>query len=65
MGLVSQEPVLFACSIADNISYGKEDATREEVGGGGESEAFSTVLCAVESLQYSTLCMISCYEVSV
>ena len=64
---MSQEPVLFACSISDNISYGKEDATREEVGGGGGGggEAFSTALCAVESLQYSTLCMISCYEVSV
>ena len=31
IGLVSQEPVLFACSIADNITYGKEDATKEEV----------------------------------
>ena len=31
IGLVSQEPVLFACSIADNITYGKEDTTKEEV----------------------------------
>lgn len=31
IGLVSQEPVLFACSIADNIRYGKEDSTMEEV----------------------------------
>ena len=31
IGLVSQEPVLFACSIADNITYGKKDATKEEV----------------------------------
>lgn len=31
IGFVSQEPVLFACSIADNISYGREDATMEEV----------------------------------
>ena len=31
IGLVSQEPVLFACSIADNIRYGKEDASMEEV----------------------------------
>lgn len=31
IGFVSQEPVLFACSIADNISYGREDATKEEV----------------------------------
>ncbi|XP_010271028.1 PREDICTED: ABC transporter B family member 21-like [Nelumbo nucifera] len=31
IGLVSQESVLFACSIKDNIAYGKEDATIEEV----------------------------------
>ena len=33
IGLVSQEPVLFACSIRDNIGYGKDGATQEEVGG--------------------------------
>lgn len=31
IGLVSQEPVLFACSIRDNIAYGKDDATQAEV----------------------------------
>eukprot|EP01132_Coremiostelium_polycephalum_P002116 gene2116-2605_t len=31
IGLVSQEPVLFATSIAENIRYGKEDATQEEI----------------------------------
>lgn len=31
MGLVSQEPVLFSGSILENISYGKDGATREEV----------------------------------
>ncbi|KAI4383199.1 hypothetical protein MLD38_009066 [Melastoma candidum] len=31
IGLVSQEPVLFACSIKDNIAYGKEGATHEEI----------------------------------
>ncbi|XP_062097770.1 ABC transporter B family member 11-like [Humulus lupulus] len=31
IGLVSQEPVLFACSIKENISYGKEGATLEEI----------------------------------
>jgi len=31
IGLVSQEPVLFASSIKDNIAYGKEDATIEEI----------------------------------
>lgn len=31
IGLVSQEPVLFSSSIKDNILYGKDDASIEEV----------------------------------
>ncbi|ETW04341.1 hypothetical protein H310_04637 [Aphanomyces invadans] len=31
VGLVGQEPSLFSCSIADNIRYGKPDATLEDV----------------------------------
>ena len=31
IGVVSQEPVLFSGSIADNISYGKPNATRSEI----------------------------------
>jgi ATP-binding cassette subfamily B (MDR/TAP) protein 1 len=31
LGLVSQEPQLFATTIAENIRYGKEDATLEEI----------------------------------
>lgn len=31
MSLVSQEPLLFMTSIKDNITYGKEDATLEEI----------------------------------
>jgi ABC-type multidrug transport system fused ATPase/permease subunit len=31
IGVVSQEPILFAASIADNIRYGRPDATQEEV----------------------------------
>ena len=31
MGLVSQEPVLFASTIAENISYGRDSATQSEV----------------------------------
>ena len=31
IGVVSQEPVLFDTTIAENILYGKEDATQEEV----------------------------------
>ena len=31
MGMVSQEPALFATSIKENILFGKEDATEDEV----------------------------------
>ena len=31
LGLVGQEPVLFVGTVAQNIAYGKEGATREEV----------------------------------
>lgn len=31
IGLVNQEPALFATSILENILYGKDDATMEEV----------------------------------
>lgn len=31
IGLVSQEPVLFGVSITENISYGREDVTQDEV----------------------------------
>ncbi|XP_047308241.1 ABC transporter B family member 4-like [Impatiens glandulifera] len=31
IGLVSQEPILFTSSIRDNIAYGKENATVEEI----------------------------------
>ncbi|XP_068333364.1 ABC transporter B family member 11-like [Pyrus communis] len=31
IGLVSQEPVLFTCSIKDNIAYGKDRATNDEI----------------------------------
>ncbi|XP_047325305.1 ABC transporter B family member 4-like [Impatiens glandulifera] len=31
IGLVSQEPILFTSSIKDNIAYGKENATIEEI----------------------------------
>jgi ABC transporter fused permease/ATP-binding protein len=31
IGVVSQEPLLFSCSIEENIRYGKQDATPEEI----------------------------------
>ncbi|GBN54333.1 Multidrug resistance 49, partial [Araneus ventricosus] len=31
IGLVGQEPVLFSTTIAENIKYGKQDATQQEI----------------------------------
>jgi len=31
IGLVAQEPILFSCSIAENILYGKQEASVEEI----------------------------------
>ena len=31
MSMVSQEPSLFACSIKDNITYGKEETDQDNV----------------------------------
>ena len=31
IGVVSQEPVLFATTIAENIRYGREGVTKEEI----------------------------------
>ena len=31
IGVVSQEPVLFATTIAENIQYGQDDITQEEI----------------------------------
>ncbi|KAF2549812.1 hypothetical protein F2Q68_00037448 [Brassica cretica] len=44
IGLVSQEPALFATTIRENIMYGKDDATDEEIGRAAKlSEAFSFI----------------------
>jgi len=37
--LVLQEPVLFSTTIAENIAYGRDDATREEIEGAARSAA--------------------------
>lgn len=31
VGLVSQEPVLFSCSVRDNICYGNPEASQQQV----------------------------------
>ena len=62
MGLVSQEPVLFDCSIADNIRYGDNfrEVSDEEVETAAKSaniHNFITSLPQVcDSIQYVTEC---------
>jgi len=55
LGLVSQEPVLFARTIIDNIRFGKEDATLEDVRAACRK---SNAAQFIESLpkQYDTMC---------
>lgn len=66
MGLVSQEPALFATSIKENIMYGKDNATEDEVIEAAKSanafnfidelpEGFDTQVCfpTFETLQSS------------
>lgn len=44
IGLVNQEPALFATTIRENILYGKNDATAEEIGRAAKlSEAISFI----------------------
>ncbi|KAL1222819.1 ABC transporter B family member 10 [Cardamine amara subsp. amara] len=44
IGLVNQEPALFATSIRENIMYGKDDATAEEINRAAKlSEAFTFI----------------------
>ena len=31
IGIVSQEPILFGCSIRENIEYGRDDVTDDEI----------------------------------
>ena len=60
IGLVSQEPVLFASSIKDNIAYGKEGATIEEIRSAAELanaakfiDKLPQVLCSSQSTTIS------------
>jgi ABC-type multidrug transport system fused ATPase/permease subunit len=65
MGLVSQEPLLFSCSILQNIRYARPDATMEEVEAAAkaanahhfiraQSHSYETEVCAVQSQSYET-----------
>ncbi|KAJ2483223.1 hypothetical protein IWW56_000571 [Coemansia sp. RSA 2131] len=43
MATVSQEPILFNSSIADNIAYGKPDATQQEIEEAKEASIYNFV----------------------
>ncbi|KAJ1487371.1 P-loop containing nucleoside triphosphate hydrolase protein [Baffinella frigidus] len=55
VGLVSQEPVLFSVSVGENIRYGREDASEEEV---EEAARQANALQFVQGLPegFATLC---------
>ncbi len=55
MGLVSQEPTLFASSIRDNIMYGKPDSTQEEIEAAAMVANAHTFIKALP-MGYDTLC---------
>ena len=54
IGVVSQEPVLFNVSIAENISYGKEDATVDEIEMAAKSANIHNFICHLPD-GYNTL----------
>ena len=69
IGLVSQEPALFATSIRENILYGKDGASDEEIMEAAKSanaynfvsqlpRGFDTQVCA----QMCMVLVVSCYE---
>ena len=66
MGVVSQEPTLFATSIKENIMYGKDNATLDEVTEAAKSsnafnfidelpDGFDTQVCSAALIQYLSL----------
>ena len=54
IGVVSQEPVLFDTTIADNIRYGREDATIEEIQEAAKSANAHDFICSLPE-GYETL----------
>ena len=48
MGLVSQDPILFAGTIADNIRFGKPDATQDEIEAAAETANVHDFILSLE-----------------
>jgi ATP-binding cassette subfamily B (MDR/TAP) protein 1 len=71
MGLVSQEPILFATSIKQNICFGKEEASMEEVMEAAKAANAHNFICQLPegyntlvSTDYRIFSNISCYSTS-
>lgn len=54
IALVFQEPVLFATTVAENIAYGKRDATREEIVRAAQRAGIGPIMAALPE-GYDTL----------
>lgn len=54
IGLVSQEPVLFMGTIRDNISYGKDGATDEDIRGAAELANAAKFIDKLPHVNFST-----------
>jgi ATP-binding cassette subfamily B (MDR/TAP) protein 1 len=59
MGLVSQEPALFATTIKENILFGKEDATMEEVVEAGKASNAHNFICQLPQGYDTQVCSCS------
>lgn len=54
IGLVSQEPVLFTGSIKDNIAYGKDGATDDEIRAASQLANAATFIDRLPQVRYSS-----------
>jgi len=55
VGFVSQDPVLFSCSIKDNISYGKPEASDNEIDDAARNANIYDFIMSLPN-KYDTLC---------
>lgn len=62
IGLVSQEPVLFSSSIKDNIAYGKDGATAEEIRAAAEQANAAKFIDKLPQVPTTTTTFITLYS---
>lgn len=61
MGLVSQEPALFATTIKENILFGKEDADIEEVVEAAKASNAHNFICKLPQVYDTQVSSLSCH----